>query len=62
MRRNPPGYRLFKRSELEKFLEFMESPIADIVSVIQVAGVTRPVGLPNVTGVRLLFDNLFETQ
>ena len=41
MRRNPPSYRLFERSAaLEKVLELMQSPIADIVSVIQVAGVT----------------------
>lgn len=40
MRRNPPGYRLFKRTALEKFLVLMESPIADNVSVPQVAGVT----------------------
>ena len=27
MRRNPAGYRLFKRSDLEKFLHRMEMPI-----------------------------------
>jgi len=40
MGRNPTGYRLFKRNELEKFLVLMESPIADNVSVPQLAGVT----------------------
>ena len=28
MRRNPSGYRLFKRSELDSFLRGMEKPIA----------------------------------
>ncbi len=40
MGRNPTGYRLFKRNELEKFLVLLESPIADNVSVPQLAGVT----------------------
>ena len=40
MGRNPTGYRLFKRNALEKFLVLMESPIADNVSVPQLAGVT----------------------
>lgn len=40
MRRDPPGYRLFKRSELEKVLELMESHAADIVSVPPVVVVT----------------------
>ncbi len=40
MRRNPPSYRLFECNELEKFLVLMESPIADNVSVAQLAGVT----------------------
>ena len=39
MGRNPTGYRLFKRNELEKFL-VLRGPIADNVSVPQLAGVT----------------------
>lgn len=37
MRCNPSGYRLFKLSELDKFLELIERTTADIVSVPQVA-------------------------
>jgi hypothetical protein len=40
MGRNPTGYRLFKRNALEKFLHLIKKPIADIVSVPPVAGVT----------------------
>lgn len=40
MRREPTCYRLSKRNALEKFLHLIKRPIADIVSVPPVAGVT----------------------